>query len=298
MNVAANKVLTNIVSDLESVLNKCGIMYHIFSRTKSEISTNSKLTKKKDEYKAKGKKMQDLLALRITLYFTDDVDLVYDFLKKQPNFVDETVDKAEEDRFCPKRLNLVMRIPDSHKVDMVAAIKNTGYPDLIDDTYEIQIRTILSEGWHEVEHDLRYKCKDDWAGHSEEARLLNGIYASLESSEWSMLTLFDRLAYAQYREGVWSAMMRNKMRLRFADKGLSPEVFDYLTQHKELAKKLFRVKRSKILKTVMEKKFNYPLTYDTVLHLLNHIEVKNKELANMEDSLLRSDMDLLFGSIE
>ena len=26
---------------------------------------------------------------------------------------------------------------------------------LIDNTYEIQLRTVLSEGWHEVEHDLR-----------------------------------------------------------------------------------------------------------------------------------------------
>ncbi len=300
MNVAADKVLKNIVADLESVLNKCGVMYHIFSRVKSEMSTKNKLDIKAEAYKAEGKKMQDLLALRITLYFTDDVDLVYDYLKKQPNFENETVDKAEEDRFCPKRLNLVMRILDTHKVDMDAAIKNTGeqYSDLIDDSYEIQIRTILSEGWHEVEHDLRYKCKEDWAGHSEEARLLNGIYASLESSEWSMLTLFDRLAYAQYRNGEWSAMMRNKMRLRFADKGLSPEVISYLTQHKELAKELFRVKRNKILKIVMEKNFSFPLTYDTVLHLLNHIEVKNKGLANMEDPILRSDMDLLFGSIE
>ena len=297
MNVAANKVLTYIVADLESVLNKCGIMYHIFSRTKSEISTKSKLTKKEDEYKAKGKKMQDLLALRITLYFTDDVDLVYDYLKKQLNYVDEQVDKPEEDRFCPKRLNLIMRIPDKYKDDMIAAIRNTGFPDLIDDTYEIQIRTILSEGWHEVEHDLRYKCKEDWTGHSEEGRLLNGIYASLESSEWSMLTLFDRLAYAQYKEREWSSMMRNKMRLRFTDKGLSPDVLNFLTQNKEIAKKLYKAERSKILKNVMEKRFNYPLTYDTVLHLLNHIEVKNKELANMEDPLLKSDMDLLFGAI-
>lgn len=69
------------------------------------------------------------------------------------------------------------------------------------------------------------------------------------------------------------------------------------SQNNKIAKKLYKTERSKILKTVMEKKFNYPLTYDTVLHLLNHIEVKNKELANMEDSLLRSDMDLLFGTI-
>ncbi|WP_294161915.1 hypothetical protein, partial [uncultured Senegalimassilia sp.] len=44
---------------------------------------------------AEGKKMQDLLALRITLYFTDDVELVYDYFRNQPNFDSESVDAAE-----------------------------------------------------------------------------------------------------------------------------------------------------------------------------------------------------------
>lgn len=294
----ADKILKEIVRDLESILDKCGIMYHVFYRAKSEMSIKSKLEKKAESYKAESKKMQDLLALRITLYFTDDVELLHEYLKNQPNFDSESVDVAEVDKFCPKRLNLVMRVPETLKKDMQVAINNTGFSDLIDDTYEIQIRTILSEGWHEVEHDLRYKCQQDWNEHLEESRLLNGIYATLESSEWSMLTLFDRLAYAQYKKGAWDAMMRNKMRLRFADKGFSKEISEFLSKNKDLAKKLFRVKRSFILKNIMEKKFSYPLTYDTVLHLLNHIEVKNKKLADLELPVLRSDMELLFGTIE
>lgn len=295
---AANKVIKEIETELESVLNKCGIMYHIFSRTKSVTSINRKLEKKAESYKAEGKKMQDLLALRITLYFSDDVELVHDFLRSRSNFDSESVDEAEVDKFCPKRLNLIMRIPEEQKKDMQVAIVETGFPDLIDDTYEIQIRTILSEGWHEVEHDLRYKCKDDWSEYKEESRLLNGIYATLESSEWSMLTLFDRISYAQYKKGEWDAMLRNKMRLRFADKGLSQELFDFLSSNKDLAKRVFRARRSKVLKMVMEKHFSFPLTYDTVIHLINHIDVKNKELGRFEMPVLKSDMDLLFGSID
>ena len=294
---AADKVLKEIVRDLESVLDKCGIMYHIFYRTKSEMSIKNKLTKKAESYKEEGKKMQDLLAMRITLYFTDDVDLVYEYLKNQPNYVDESVDAAEVDKFCPKRLNLVMRVPTFFKNDMQVAINNTEFPNLIDDTYEIQIRTILSEGWHEVEHDLRYKCKKDWTEHLEESRLLNGIYATLESSEWAMLTLFDRLAYAQYKEGRWNAMLRNKMRLRFANHGLSQEIIDLLAQNKQLARKLFRAKRSNILRKIMENNFSYPLTYDTVLHLINRIDVQDRELSALEDPLLKSDMDSMFGTI-
>lgn len=294
---AGNKVLRDIVTDLESVLNKCGIMYHVFYRTKSILSIKNKLEKKAEEYRRKNKKMQDLLALRITLYFTDDVEIVHNYLRSQSNFDSESVDEAEVDKFCPKRLNLVMRVPDKLQQDMNAARKESDYEDLIDDTYEVQIRTILSEGWHEVEHDLRYKCKEEWDEFKEESRLLNGIYATLESSEWSMLTLFDRLSYSQYKNKAWSSMLRNKMRVRFADKGLSEDLCNYLLDNNGTAKLLYRANRTKILKLVMDKNFSYPLTYDTVLHLINHIIVKDKKLAIFEDKILKQDMDIMFGEL-
>lgn len=294
---AGNKVLRDIVTDLESVLNKCGIMYHVFYRTKSIMSIKNKLEKKAEEYRRKNKKMQDLLALRITLYFTDDVEIVHNYLRSQSNFDSESVDEAEVDKFCPKRLNLVMRVPDKLQQDMNAARKESDYEDLIDDTYEVQIRTILSEGWHEVEHDLRYKCEEEWDEFKEESRLLNGIYATLESSEWSMLTLFDRLSYSQYKNKAWSSMLRNKMRVRFADKGLSEDLCNYLLDNNDTAKLLYRANRTKILKLVMDKNFSYPLTYDTVLHLINHIIVKDKKLAIFEDKILKQDMDIMFGEL-
>lgn len=295
--IAGNKVLRDIVTDLESVLNKCGIMYHVFYRTKSTMSIKNKLEKKAEEYLRQNKKMQDLLALRITLYFTDDVEIVHNYLRSQSDFDSESVDEAEVDRFCPKRLNLVMRVPDKLQQDMNAARKESGYEAFIDNTYEVQIRTILSEGWHEVEHDLRYKCKEDWDEFKEESRLLNGIYATLENSEWSMLTLFDRLSHSQYKNKAWNSMLRNKMRVRFTDNGLSEELCNYLSDNNDTAKSLYRANRTKILKLVMEKNFSYPLTYDTVLHLINHIDVKDKKLATFEDKILKQDMDIMFGEL-
>lgn len=295
--IAGNKVLRDIVTDLESVLNKCGIMYHVFYRTKSTMSIKNKLEKKAEEYLRQNKKMQDLLALRITLYFTDDVEIVHNYLRSQSDFDSESVDEAEVDRFCPKRLNLVMRVPDKLQQDMNAARKESGYEAFIDNTYEVQIRTILSKGWHEVEHDLRYKCKEDWDEFKEESRLLNGIYATLENSEWSMLTLFDRLSHSQYKNKAWNSMLRNKMRVRFTDNGLSEELCNYLSDNNDTAKSLYRANRTKILKLVMEKNFSYPLTYDTVLHLINHIDVKDKKLATFEDKILKQDMDIMFGEL-
>ena len=291
---AAEHIIKEIENRLKDNLSHCGFMFHIFSRVKSTESINIKLSKKAELYRQEGKKMQDFLALRITLYFSDDVEIVHQYLKSMPNFLDESVDTAEVDRFCPKRLNLILRVPEKFKQEMNLAISQTEYKDLIDDTYEIQIRTILSEGWHEVEHDLRYKCKEEWEDFNEESRLLNGIYATLESAEWSMLTLFDRLAYSHYKKENWNCMMRNKKRIRFADKSHSEETINYLNENKAVAKSLFRVNRSNVMKLMMEKGFRFPLTYDTMLHLLNHLGVSDKKLALLADKALQDEFKHLF----
>lgn len=294
---SGERALKGIVEDLNDSLSRCGLMYHIFYRAKSATSIEKKMKTKADDYRAKGKKMQDFLGLRITLYFSDDVEIIHNHLKMQSNYLDESFDEDEIDRFCPKRLNLIMRVPEKHSQFMKDEIKTSPYYDLIDDTYEIQIRTILSEGWHEVEHDLRYKCKEDWDGFKEESRLLNGIFASLESNEWSMLRLFDRLAYSHYKSHNWDSMMRNKMRIRFHSNSLSSEVGEWLNNNPDIAKQIFRTSRSKIIQSLLCNEFYNPLTYDTVLHLINHLEVKNNELARFEDPILKEELNRAFGII-
>lgn len=278
-------ILREIENNIGAKLNQCGLMFHIFSRVKKDKSIKIKLDKKQDEYRSKNKKMQDYLALRITLYFGDDVDLVYKYLEKRA--IDKSVDEVEEDRFCPKRLNLIMELPKNKLIDFKYAIMNKeNYLEFIDSTYEIQIRTILSEGWHEVEHDLRYKCKEDWEGLLEDSRHLNGIYATLENAEWSMLTLFERLAHSHYKKQNWNSMLRNKMRIRFANSSLSDDLISYLDNNPLIAKQLFRVNRGKAISLMLEKGFAFPLTYDSILHFLNYIEVKDKGLSNLGDKML------------
>lgn len=286
-------ILREIENNIGAKLNQCGLMFHIFSRVKRDKSIKIKLDKKQDEYRSKNKKMQDYLALRITLYFSDDVDLVYKYLEKVA--IDKSVDEVEVDRFCPKRLNLIMKLPENKIGDFKYAINNQGnYSELIDSTYEIQIRTILSEGWHEVEHDLRYKCKEDWERLLEDSRHLNGIYATLENSEWSMLTLFERLAHSHYKKHNWNSMLRNKMRIRFANSSLSDELISYLDNNSLIAKRLFRVDRGKIISLMLEKGFRFPLTYDSILHFLNYIEVKDKGLLNLAEKMLIEDFGKVY----
>jgi hypothetical protein len=53
-----------------------------------------------------------------------------------------------------------------------------------------------------------------------------------------------------------------------------------------------------VIRTVLEIEFKFPLQYDTIVHLLNRTEVRNKELANLEISVLKKELDGIFGELE
>ena len=295
-------ILRKIETELKEQLDRCGILYRIFSRVKNSISINNKLSKKKDSYIKEKRKMQDFLAFRITLYFKDDVDIIYHYLKDKTNFISESKDSIHPDKFCPIRLNLVMGLPEDFIDDFNTDVRDKvpEHSDFIDNTYEIQIRTILSEGWHEVEHDFRYKCLEDWEKYSEYSRLLNGIYATLETSECSMKSLFDDVSYKHYLNKNWNQMLRNKMRIRFKNDKLTKDIIECFNNDTKLAKKIFKTDRSKILETIIKMGFKHPLTYDTIVHLINHIDldIKNDKLFSLEDETLKNDIENLLKNIK
>ena len=83
--------------------------------------------------------------------------------------------------------------------------------------------------------------------------------------------------------------------LRFRDKSFSEDVMKYLNTNKEVAKSLFRANRDKVMRLILEKGFSFPLTYDTIAHVLNYIEVGDEELLQLADSVLVEEMQSLFG---
>lgn len=178
--------------DLSVRLRQSGIMHRLFIRVKTLQSIEQKLKAKGNAYSPDGKRLQDLIGLRIVLYFPEDVDIIA-FHLSGGEIVKEVVDELDATTFRPQRLNLTLRLPESKREAFRAALP-AHCAALIDDTYEIQIRTVFSEGWHEVEHDLRYKCRSDWEGCSTYSRKLNGILATLETAEWSMQALFRKMA--------------------------------------------------------------------------------------------------------
>ena len=89
--------------------------------------------------------------------------------------------------------------------EFIAALPEE-FRDRIEPTFEIQIRTVFSEGWHEVEHDLRN---------------MKAIFADMERQN--------------FKHSNYTAMLRNKFHLRFTSDSLSEKLNDYLKKNRHLA---------------------------------------------------------------
>lgn len=269
-----------LTAELTEQLNRSGLMFRLFSRVKTMSSIHHKMGNKGHLYKEGKAKIQDIIGLRIVTYFQDDIDIL-SFFFSCGEVVRSSIDELDSSTFCPQRLNLTQKLPADLREDFRKALPEE-YASFIDDTYEIQIRTIFSEGWHEVEHDLRYKCKKDWAGCEDYSRILNGLIASLETSEWNMKALFNDMAYRNLRQGNYRAMLRNKIRLRIKGDDFSPEVSNLLKAHPEIAEKAYDVDRMIVLLTILNHSIPMPLTYDNLLFLMNRIEMNEPLLQALE----------------
>ncbi len=283
-----------IEDDLNESLSRCGMMYRLFGRVKTVRSLRHKFQIKGEKYRSGKSKVQDVIGLRIVLYFPDDVELLGMFFSFR-NLVDASVDNLAVDTFRPQRLNLVKRIPD-HLVESFRACLPAEFAPYVDATYEVQIRTIFSEGWHEVEHDMRYKCQDAWVGCDAESRALNGIIASLETAEFTMSSIFKELSCKNLAQGHYDSMLRNMLRIRLADDNFSHTVASFLEAHPDVAESLFRMDRMVFLVTLLNHSVKVPLTYDNILFLANRLDLHHPAIFQMEDVSTRELLDRFIAS--
>ena len=98
--------LKRIISDR---LEQCGIYYRVFSRTKSARSMADKFEQKayNEEHK-----LQDLVGVRINLYFDDDVDICRNIMENTFEVLEWSTSKRSEDEFKQTKLNGVFRLPE------------------------------------------------------------------------------------------------------------------------------------------------------------------------------------------
>lgn len=277
MQSPLERIAAQLTSDISESLSRCGLMFRIFSRVKTESSIRHKLEVK---YASKKTMIQDMIGMRIVVYFQDDVDVLALYYSIG-DVVKKSIDEFDSSTFRPQRLNITSRIPAEMTEEFYAALPEQ-FRDCVEPTYEIQIRTVFSEGWHEVEHDLRYKCKEDWEGCESYSRALNGVIATLETAEWNMKSLFADMARHNFRHSNYTAMLRNKFHLRFKSEALSENLNTYLNEHRHLAEDLLNADRLIVVYTMLTHKANFSLTYDNLLFLINRIEMMDFDLMAME----------------
>ena len=156
------RVADSIRKEIEQELISIGLLCRVFGRGKSEASLKSKLSSNPGKYTKNGKLVQDSIGIRVVLYFQEDIKIVDKVLRMKYQCDDNasTIDIPMDTIFAVSRYNLIFKLPTNYFRDISEPTEDLP----IDRTFEVQIRTVLSEGWHEVEHDLRYKRKDDWIG--------------------------------------------------------------------------------------------------------------------------------------
>lgn len=293
MAISSSPVVVELKNQVESMMNKSAMMYRIFARAKTPKSVAAKIKSK--NYLENGKKMQDLFGLRIALYFADDVEICCKLIHETFEIDNVSKTDSKDKEFGPVILNYVCKLPKQIKEIVLPDFWNS-FP--IDDTFEVQIRTVFSEGWHEIEHDLRYKCIDDWKEEHDMNRALNGIYATLETCDWSIINLFDRIAYQSYKQGNWSAMFRNKWRLRIANDPINDKLLTVFNNDHSVAKEFFKIPRADIISVLIRKELaNLPKNYNNLIYVANYVFVKNSTINELTPELIKSKCTTIIDSL-
>ncbi|MFR3322271.1 MAG: hypothetical protein ACLTSZ_15535 [Lachnospiraceae bacterium] len=126
--------LKRIISDR---LEQCGMYYRVFSRIKTAGSMAHKFETK--EYGEGRKKLQDLVGVRVNLYFDDDVDICRNIMENTFDVIDWSTSEMNDEEFKPTKLNGVCRLP----AYLRSEISPETWKMCIDDTFEIQIKTMF-----------------------------------------------------------------------------------------------------------------------------------------------------------
>ena len=264
-------VRVDLLSIIEEKLKKAGFYYRIAYRVKAVDSTVDKLILK--DYGRPGtenedKKMQDLIGIRIMLYFADDVDICRDLLDTlfvEPGVWETT--ESNEYEFRAMKVNGVFKLPGY----LSKTIVNPMLSAYMDDTFEIQVRTNSFENWHEIEHDLRYKGSAFGEGNEVLARKMNSILATFELCDDSVVKVLEDLGHQHYKSRKWGNMIRCHYRLKLDSEPIHPLIKKVFDEDTELAKQFFKFKRhfviSQLWSNTAEK--GTALTINNIVKIVN-----------------------------
>jgi ppGpp synthetase/RelA/SpoT-type nucleotidyltranferase len=262
---------------VEERMKQSGLYYRLFSRIKTSDSLARKFQIKSYN---EEKKIQDLIGLRIDVYFEDDLRICKRLMEQLFSLVEWSESEMKDIEFKPVKINGVFRLPEYLKKQ----ITDDTWGMCIDDTFEIQLKTVFFEGWHEIEHDMKYKGGELWSGKNSFARYFNSILATLELCDKSLVTLFENLGHDLYKEGNWAGMMKAHYRLKMEERPMYPEVEQLLNEdHSEnnLGKQLFKTSRQVLVDLLIKQPRRVPINVNTIAALINEAVIHDERLTKI-----------------
>ncbi|MBQ5317449.1 MAG: hypothetical protein J6I96_07825 [Oscillospiraceae bacterium] len=148
LSIVVSQVLEKTMSDTDLR------PMQIVSRIKTKESVAEKMSHKHDKYHY-VRDINDLLGFRIIFYFSDQMDICAEAIKKAFN-VDPKRSKDKRQLIDPTAFGYI-------SLHYICSLpEDQGYPvELCGRNFEIQIRTVLQHTWAEIEHDLGYKSEFD-----------------------------------------------------------------------------------------------------------------------------------------
>ncbi len=175
------RLLAKTARKLRRQLDRTGVRYSMRHRVKS---LESYLDKQAHASRASGSEIKDLLGLRITVPFQEDVELVVDTLERAFTVL-EVERKAEQ-------LSAREFAYDSVHLILVEPNRSTVFPPgCLAASFEVQVRTILQDAWAEIEHELIYKGDFEVPDPSVKKKLA-ALNASLTLSDMIFQEVRDR----------------------------------------------------------------------------------------------------------
>lgn len=259
-------------------LKRCGIYHRIFFRVKKQESIIAKLTNVDKNYN-KYHKMQDLIGLRIVLYYVDDIKVCKDLVEREFPECEWAVSSQTSSEFKSMKTNGVMQLPKY----IADRISSQAWELPIDKTFELQIRTMGFEGWHEIEHDMRYKYTKMWENDEAKhyARKLNSVLATLELCDDSIISMLDEMGHTYYKERDWASMIRCHYHLRMSHDDINPELAAIMDADVSIGKAVYRLDRSEFILTLMDNYRDLELGINTIIAVVNEHFIHNKDIAEV-----------------
>jgi hypothetical protein len=114
-----------------------------------------------------------------------------------------------------------------------------------------------------------------------------------------MINILNDLAYRNYKNKEWNALIRNSLRIRFLDSDISNEIKELFSKEPAIGKTVLNVDRYLFLKALIKTGYDLPLSQSNIIFFINRVFINSDGLFRLENDTLRLYFDKMdFSSID